>query len=312
MPPKDTETEAPDEAEAPDEIEVNEDPVEAEFDEDLAQFADEPAEDEDRSSVTEAAPAAGEEGEPASPKAEAEPAAEPAEEAESAAAPEATPAEEAVAPAEAAPEAPAPEQPPAVEPTPPVVAEQPQPQATAAEVQEAIAAQRTAAEEMLSQHYALPTELAEGLDPEIAEFIPKLGAKIFMDATTHVLQQVTQMLPVAVQQINTSQNTAAGFEDQFFTRWPALREHADRVTQFGAAYRQFNPQATPEQFIQEVGAQTSVALRVPIPGEAPAAPAEAAPVPFQPAAQAAPRAGKAESKTMFEQLDDDLFADEAV
>jgi hypothetical protein len=288
----------------------------AEFNEDLAQFADVAAEDDvEPSQVSEADESAGEEGEPA----EAEPEEAPKVEPESdkvAEAPTETPAEPEAATEEPAP-APSPEQQPVATPEPPAAVPQPQqlpPQPSLEEQQAAFVAQRENAEKMLAEHYKLPTELAEGLDPDLAEALPRMGAKIFMDAVSHTLHQVTQILPQAVQGITAQQTTQHTLEDQFFEKWPGLREHADTVVRFGQSYRQLNPHASAEQFMEEVGTAVSVLQRIPLPnGEQPAAaPTEPTAPKFQPAAKAAPRGGSGKSDNMFTQLDSELFADEEV
>jgi hypothetical protein len=312
------EDEKPDEtSEIPEEasgLVVDEDEVQ--FDEDLEGLADESV-DEDRTSVSEgpkakAEEAPTEEGEPEQKDAEVDKAEEKPEEAAPAEAAEATKVEPEAEPAPVAPTAPEPVQPPVEPPAPPVAVEQPVPQVSAEEAAAAQAKQRENAEGMLAEHYALPKELADGLDPEIAEYIPKLGARIFMDAVSHTLQQVQQMLPTAVNNIANARTHTDTLEDQFFEKWPALREHGEKVQQFGMAYRQVNPTATPEDFMNDVGAQVHVALRIPI-AEAAAAqadPVEASPTKFVPAAKSSPRGAPAKQPGMFEQLDEDLFADE--
>lgn len=288
----------------------------AEFNEDLAQFADtveeaeaepEPAEEADTAS-------AGEEGEPTETEPEEAPKVEPESDKVAEAQTE-TPAEPEAAEPEPAP-VPPPEQQPVATPEPPAAAPvQPQPpQPSLEEQQAAFVAQRENAEKMLAEHYKLPTELAEGLDPDLAEALPRMGAKIFMDAVSHTLHQVTQILPQAVQTISAQQSTQHTLEDQFFEKWPGLREHADTVVRFGQSYRQLNPHASAEQFMEEVGTAVSVLQRVPLPnGEQPAAaPVEPTAPKFQPAAKAAPRGGNAKSDNMFTQLDSELFADEEV
>ncbi len=309
--PTDEAESAPTEEEALTSFDTVDDKDEAEFDEDLAKLAVAPADDdEERASVSEEAPASGEEGEPAPTKAEAKPEKPEPEPAESAAAPDETP--EPAAPVEApVTPAPAPEQQPVVAPVQPAVVEQPQPQISAEEAQKAYAAQREKAVTAIAERYTLPKELAENLDPELVEVLPRLGAEIFMDAVSQTLQQMTQILPAAVQQISQSQTSFAAREVEFFEKWPGLTNHADKVVQFGQAYRQINPAATADEFMQEVGAAVSVAMKVPIPGESvPAAPEETPAPKFQPAAKSSPRGVVAKSGNMFEQLDSDLFADE--
>ena len=115
---------------------------------------------------------------------------------------------------------------------------------------------------LATQHYALKPEEIDELDTNPGEFLSRKMAKVYLDAVTATLTQVTQFLPRMIQEVNQQSVQTNQNEEQFFQRWPKLKEHAQAVLRTGAVYRQLNPQASMEDFINEVGAQTMVALRI--------------------------------------------------
>jgi len=199
--------------------------------------------------------------------------------------PEATPASTppaAAAPVEQA--APAPAQTPA-EPTyqaptavppqqeAPSVPEQPAAQpATPGPTREEMRAQ---AQAELEKRYALSKEDADAMISEPETVLPKLASQMYLDIFDNVMRDVQMYLPHAVQQINSYSQTAQKDEADFFTTWPDLKGHTDEVMKIGQMYRRMYPQASKEQFIQEVGLQSMIRLKLPIqgqPGVQPAAP----------------------------------------
>lgn len=204
-----------------------------------------------------------------------------------AAAPPAQPAQPVQAPVAAEP--PVQPQPQVMEP-PPQVAPQPAPAPTAqpaqpaADVAQAYAQQREQWLSHLERAYTPDQEAIELLQSEPEKALPKALAQVHARAaeetSQYVLGQVHQLVGAAVKQ----QLEVMRHEAQFYRSWPQLRNpaYAQTVSTVGYAFRQMNPQATPEQFIQQVGAQASVALGLPIGQQAGARPQAA------PAAQPAP------------------------
>lgn len=184
---------------------------------------------------------------------------------------------------------------------------------TPEQVQQRYMEWRGQTEDLLAKHhYALKQEQIDELDTNPAEFIAKMQARVYLDAVTAVLTQVTQHLPRMIQQQNELSAHSVSNESQFYDRWPKLREHADTVLRVGAVYRQLNPSASMEDFINEVGAQTMVAMRIPpdemqqqVNGKQPVAPKVTAP--FVPAtATPAGGAPPSQPKNMFEQLNEEF------
>jgi hypothetical protein len=69
-----------------------------------------------------------------------------------------------------------------------------------------------------------------------------------------------QFLEAREQQTRAQQ----GFWGKFDQRWPELAKtdpaYREKVAGFGQAYRQFNPNATEDTFVEQVGAQVSLML----------------------------------------------------
>jgi hypothetical protein len=143
------------------------------------------------------------------------------------------------------------------------------------------AAQRETARTELEKHYALSKEDADLMISEPEKVLPKLASQMYVEMYENVMRSVQQMLPNAVQHINHTSQVGQKDEDEFYTSWPALKEHSKEVLRIGQMYRQMNPTAPKEQFIREVGLQSAIALKLPIdgvPGMAPSTTAPAAPV----------------------------------
>ncbi len=299
------------------------DPKDVLEDEILAEFAGEPspAEEDEPADGTDADASESEEGEP-EPEAKAE---EPKEVAEPAAAEgepieavEAEPKVEEPAPGPAAPPAEvAPvQQPEPAEPVAPMA-----PVLTAEQVQEAYATQREDAIALLAkEQYALAPETVEALTETLGEDfvkdIPRMLSRVFVDAVGSSMQRTLQILPQAIASVMESRTQSDKSEVAFYTKWPGLREHHPKVVQFAQAYRAVNPAASEDDFIQDVGAQVSVAMRIPIEGAAPAAvvpAALAAARPFVPGKGGATKpAAQPGTGNQFELLAEEIIEEDKV
>lgn len=155
---------------------------------------------------------------------------------------------------------------------------------------------------LASHHYRLDEKQVAELNENPAAIIPKLMSKVYMDSISAAFQQITQYLPRMVGQVLEQRNSMNAAEQAFFSKWPALVDKRDTVIRLGAAYRSSNPTASMDDFINEVGAQAMVALRLMPAGQAtPDKPAEKKP--FKPAAATpAPSSAPAKSTNPFENL----------
>jgi len=144
------------------------------------------------------------------------------------------------------------------------VEEQPAAQAqTPEQIAQRYSQWRGQTEDLLAKHhYAFTQEQIDEMDVNPGEFISKAMSRVYLDAVTATLTQVTQHLPRMVEQINQQAANSVKSEDTFYERWPKLKDHADTVLRVAAVYRQLNPTASTEDFVNEVGAQTMVALRL--------------------------------------------------
>lgn len=129
------------------------------------------------------------------------------------------------------------------------------------------------------------SQQAEVLDtPETA--IPKLMARVHMEVTKNVIGSIAQQIPNTVAGVLQAREASTRHEKAFYEKWPQLSPEQDSkvVLQLAANYRRNNPDATPEEVIQMVGAQALVATgkyqqQQPTEQQAP----KAKPAPFVPA-----------------------------
>jgi len=119
----------------------------------------------------------------------------------------------------------------------------------------------------LEKRYALSQEDADAMISEPEAVIPKLAARLYVDIYENMMNMLQHQLPHVVRDVQTTSSRQQKDEEAFYTAWPALR-NVDRneLIRIGQMYRQLNPQATREQFIQDVGVQSMVRFRLPIPG----------------------------------------------
>jgi hypothetical protein len=157
----------------------------------------------------------------------------------------------------------------------PVPEEPAEPPLTLEQQQENRAKWRSDTEEALAVgQYALTEDQVVELDEDPAKFIPKFAARVYLDAVENATAAVVQLLPQVLGQYQQNTTKADGARESFFKTWDKLDpdKHSDVLTSIGQAYRAANPNATPDEFIRDVGAATMVALKIPF-EEAPAEPA---------------------------------------
>lgn len=186
---------------------------------------------------------------------------------------------------------------------------------------------RSEAETALANaHYALQPEVLERFAQNDFSDIPKMMAKVYMDAYTAAIAHVNTHFPSMLESTSQVKSVEAKHEESFFAAWPQLnlKDHGEDIKRYGTVYRQMNPTATPEEFIRDVGAQVIVAKRIPYNQAAPIAPsngngippapiapapAAVSPRPFTPASGrsgGSPPTPAAKAKNPFEQLSEDV------
>ena len=157
---------------------------------------------------------------------------------------------------------------------------------------------------LANQVYALNDDQVAELETNPKEAFPRLAALVHMRSMHAATNMVGRMLPQLVTAVLGQRETSDHFESQFFTEHSELADHKDMVLRYGQAYRQVNPQASPEDFIRDVGAQVKVALGLHNTGSS----RKTAMPPHKPASsRASAPAPKASSTNVFEQLAEEFL-----
>jgi len=153
------------------------------------------------------------------------------------------------------PPAPAPEQQAQPQPeTPPA----PQAQHAPQEAQQP-AAQPGNAEELrqrllaeIAKRYTVSDEMAAQLLTEPGKVLPQIAASLYLDVVSAALNLLVQQLPQMIGQYMTARSA----EEQFFERWPELRDpkYHKAIREVALALQSAEPNLTPEQARERIGA----------------------------------------------------------
>jgi len=127
---------------------------------------------------------------------------------------------------------------------------------------EEVNAQREQYQSQLREAYAISEEDLERFEDNPGEVLPEFAANLHMKIVESTMNQISQMLPNAVQQITIGYSTIQQSEDAFFDAWPELTEHASLVTTVAEQYRTLNPDASAEDAISAVGMNALLQLGV--------------------------------------------------
>lgn len=170
---------------------------------------------------------------------------------------DAAPDQPPVAPAQQ-PQATPPELPKAQETTPEPSAE---PQPTAEPVVD-LNAQRSTLRTTLVQRYALNEEMAEKALTDPGSVLPELAADLQLNVTEAVTYGIMSILPQILEQHLKQREVTQQGEAAFFGKWKDLNTPQGRqaAQQFGAAFRNLNPKASAQEFIEKVGAAAMLSL----------------------------------------------------
>lgn len=167
------------------------------------------------------------------------------------------------------------------------VVEEPQKEPEPQVNQEELQAKRQAFQHRLEGRYAIPEGMVEKLADNPEEVLPTLLAGVHMDILENVSKlvdtQLARRVPTMVETHQVEAQTAAKNEDAFFTAWPKLNNAKGKaeVEKIGAVYRQLYPDASAEDFVQNVGPQAMMALKIPLVEDTPApAPTPPPPAPL--------------------------------
>jgi hypothetical protein len=167
-------------------------------------------------------------------------------------------------------------------------AEQPAQPSNAEEVRQRLLAE-------IAKRYTVNDEMAAQLMTEPGKVLPQIAASLYLDVVSAALNLLVQQLPQMIGQYMTARSA----EEQFFERWPELRDpkYHKAIREVALALQSAEPNLTPEQARERIGA-TVMAMY----GLAPNAPRPVRPpVPASPGSVAfAPQASG--PKTIWEEL----------
>lgn len=120
--------------------------------------------------------------------------------------------------------------------------------------QEQIKEFRRQVDDGLTEFYKLSEEDAAALRDSPETVLPKLAARVHYTAVEGAVTAVLQALPQFLNNMQAQNRVVHTNEEKFYTRWPALRAHAADVLQVGTVWRNMNPQAPLDDWIEKVGA----------------------------------------------------------
>lgn len=135
----------------------------------------------------------------------------------------------------------------------------------------------------LEQLYALSEDDAHAMITEPEKVLPKLLAKMHLQATQSVLNSMQTVVPQIVSTTSNAAKAETEARQAFFSVNDDLAkpEYEPAVLQIAAMYRQINPTAPRAEAIQKIGELARVSLGLPAKGAAQAV-APVAGVPQQP------------------------------
>lgn len=136
--------------------------------------------------------------------------------------------------------------------------------------------------------FALSKEEADALEVNAVGEIPKLMARVHLEASKNTLRQIETFVPKIVESLVNKilQTRTASTEAlaDFYKAWPGLSsdKHQKLVDQYAKVFRATNPQATRKDAIAFVGAAIHAQLGLPVQVAAPGSNGQTPP-PFAPA-----------------------------
>lgn len=140
---------------------------------------------------------------------------------------------------------------------------------------------------LASTKFAFSEDDIKDLETDVVATMPKLLARVFMEAQMSMQKFLAQSVPGMVKQYQTVSTANNAAEQKFFATHKGLDiqnpQHRQTVVRLATLYRQANPTMPLEQLIQEVGPVAMAALQVNAPAASPTAPPRGGMPPFRPA-----------------------------
>jgi len=135
---------------------------------------------------------------------------------------------------------------------------------TPEKIEEKLAEERKKLVAELEKRFAISEEEAEELIAEPQKVLPRFKAQLMVELYENLLRAVHTTVPAIVDSVQQYRSQADEYERAFFERWPELKDekYQDALLRMATAYRQANPDASPEDFIEEVGAQAMVRFKI--------------------------------------------------
>lgn len=135
---------------------------------------------------------------------------------------------------------------------------------TPEKIEEKLAEERKKLVAELEKRFAISEEEAEELIAEPQKVLPRFKAQLMVELYENLLRAVHTTVPAIVDSVQQYRSQADQYERAFFERWPELKDekYQDALLRMATAYRQANPDASPEDFIEEVGAQAMVRFKI--------------------------------------------------
>lgn len=129
----------------------------------------------------------------------------------------------------------------------------------------------------LSSQFMLAADDADKLITDPNSVLPKMAARVVATAYEAIMRTLGAQLPMMLETYQAGARLKTEVENEFFSAWPALKEHGSVVENMGRAYRAANPSATKEEAIKAIGAMAMVSLGLSMSPPAPTPPAPPAP-----------------------------------
>src|SRR5262245_33802549 len=134
-----------------------------------------------------------------------------------------------------------------------------------AQLVQALAANEQQLTEVLAaQVMKLSPQEVEALESNMVEAIPRLMARVLLQAQKSALSQMAAILPVAITRHNDITQKAGTAEQGFYQAWPQLNraKHGQLVYSYATMFRRMYPQATLQDIIRHVGPMVAASAGV--------------------------------------------------
>lgn len=110
---------------------------------------------------------------------------------------------------------------------------------------------------LAQQKFALTPQEIQALEVDAVGVLPKMMARVYLEATVNGLQQLANMVPRMVESVVTTRIGENSAEEAFHTEWPNIDrqnpQQMQAVEHFSRSFRQMQPNASQADAIKFVG-----------------------------------------------------------